>query len=138
MNIILAWLVAGLGVIIFLFPISNIILLLSLTIPWTKKLNNSGAFTKEGYIAAKTQYRLSLALQIFLFAAVTTAFFIFFRYSVFISLLVGYLLGLFTIIIKRKSFNANANNISDYLEVNAKYFSKDLDVVAAHLVPKNK
>ena len=123
MTFIIAIIIFFLGLIIFSFTGSNIILILFFGIPFTKKLEKIDLLKSNNPIISR--YIVSLFIQIIILFVSATILYIFFPDSYFISLMVGYIFGLFGIISKINQFGLNKNNFSDYFEVNEKYFSEE-------------
>ncbi|PJC34131.1 hypothetical protein CO051_00385 [Candidatus Roizmanbacteria bacterium CG_4_9_14_0_2_um_filter_39_13] len=133
MTFVIATLVIILGVIIFSFTVSNIILITFFAIPFTKKLEKI-SLLKTNYIVSS--YIIKLIIQIFILFATTTIFYIYFLNGTFISLMIGYAFGAIGIITKIKQFSLNMNNFSDYFEINKDYFWEEL--IAKYNEDKNK
>lgn len=123
MTFIIAIIVIILGVIIFSFTISNIILITFFAIPLTKKLEKISLLKNNHIIRG---YVIKLFIQVIILLATTSFFYIYFLDSVFISLIIGYAFGVMAIITKIKQFSINMNNFSDYFETNKDYFWEEL------------
>lgn len=125
MNFIIGIVVFILGLIIFSFTVGNILLILLFGIPFTKKLEKVNLLRHNNII---TSYFISLVIQVIVLFTITVIFYIFFLDNVFISLMIGYMFGLFGIIGKRKEFGLNINNFSDYVRVNKDCFWEEVIV----------
>ena len=123
MTFIIATIVIFLGIIVFSFTISNIILILFFAIPFTKKLERTGLLKKNNITSS---YIIALFVQVLIFFGVTTIFYAHSPYGYFISLMIGYVLGTISIITKLKEFGLNMNNFSDYFEKNKTYFGEEI------------
>jgi len=133
MTFIIATIVIILGVIIFSFTISNILLITFFAIPFTKKLEKI-SLLKNNHIVRS--YLIKLFIQVIIFLATTSFFYIYFLDSAFISLMIGYAFGIVGIIVKIKQFGLSMNNFSDYFETNKDYFWEEL--VAKYNDDRNK
>ncbi|MFC1615778.1 hypothetical protein ACFL21_01445 [Patescibacteria group bacterium] len=123
MTYIITAVVIFLGIVVFSFVISNIILILFFAIPITKKLERISLLKNNNIISS---YIVALLIEIIIFSVVTIIFYIYFTDSYFISLLVGFGFGLIGIITQIKKFGLNMNNFSDYFEKNKSYFWEEL------------
>lgn len=121
--LLLACLVAFFGIVVFSFTVGNILTILFFGIPFTRRLERAAILRKNAIIKS---YVIALIVQVIILAVVTLIFYYFFSDGLFISLLVGYLLGLFGVIEKREQFGLNINNFSDYFEVNKEDFLEEL------------
>lgn len=133
MTFIIATIVIILGVIIFSFTISNILLITFFAIPFTQKLEKISLLRNNHIIRS---YVIKLFIQIIILIVITSFFYIYFLDSVFISLIVGYTFGAIGILTKIKQFGLNMNNFSDYFETNRDYFWEDL--IAKYNEDRNK
>lgn len=123
MTFIIATIVIILGVIIFSFTISNIILITFFAIPLTKKLEKISLLKNNHIIRS---YVIKLFIQVIILLAITSFFYIYFLDGAFISLMIGYAFGTIGIITKIKKFSLNMNNFSEYFETNKDYFWEEL------------
>ncbi len=123
MTFIIATIVIILGVIIFSFTISNILLITFFAIPFTQKLEKI-SLLKNNHIIRN--YVVELFIQVIILITVTSFFYIYFWDSAFISLMIGYAFGVMAVITKIKQFGLNLNNFSDYFETNKDYFWEEL------------
>lgn len=123
MTFIIATIVIILGVIIFSFTISSIILITFFAIPLTKKLEKISLLKNNHIIRS---YVIKLFIQVIILLATTSFFYIYFLDGAFISLMIGYAFGTIGIITKIKQFGLNMNNFSDYFETNKDYFWDEL------------
>ena len=121
MTFVIATVVIILGVVIFSFTISNIILITFFAIPFTKKLEKISLLKNNHIIRS---YIIKLFIQVIILLATTSLFYIYFLDGAFISLMIGYAFGVVGIITKIKQFGLNMNNFSDYFETNKDYFQK--------------
>lgn len=133
MTFVIATIVIILGVVIFSFTMSNIILITFFAIPFTKKLEKI-VLLKNNHIIRS--YVIKLFIQVIILLAITSFFYIYFFDSVFISLMIGYAFGVVVIITKIKQFGLNMNNFLDYFETNKDYFWEEL--VAKYSEDRNK
>jgi|SRR3989339_261144 len=134
MTLVIATIVIILGVIIFSFTISNVILIIFFAIPFTKKLEKINLLKPNNHIIRS--YVMKLFIQVIILFAITISFYIYFLDGTFISLMIGYVLGFMGIITKIKEFRLNMNNFSDYFETNKDYFWEEL--VSKYDDDKNK
>lgn len=133
MTFIIATIVIILGVIIFSFTISNILLITFFAIPFTQKLEKI-SLLKNNHIIRN--YVVKLFIQVIILIAVTSFFYIYFLDGAFISLVIGYAFGVMAVITKIKQFGLNLNNFSDYFETNKDYFWEEL--IAKYSEDRNK
>ncbi|MFA5387429.1 MAG: hypothetical protein WC322_03460 [Candidatus Paceibacterota bacterium] len=133
MTFIIATIVIILGVIISSFTISNIALIIFFAIPFTRKLEKI-YLLKSNHIIRN--YVIKLFIQLIILFMTTIFFYINFLNGAFISLMIGYAFGVLSIITKIKEFGLNANNFSDYFEINKVYFWEEL--VAKYNNDRNK
>lgn len=134
MTFIIATLVIILGVIIFSFTISNIILITFFAIPFTQKLGKINLLKSNNHIIRS--YIIKLFIQIIILFATTIVFYIYFWDGAFISLMIGYAFGIIGVITKIKEFSLSPNNFSDYFETNKAYFWEEL--IAKYSEDRNK
>jgi len=133
MTFVIATVVIILGVVIFLFTISNIILITFFAIPFTQKLEQIFLLKNNHIIRS---YIIKLFIQVTIILAITSLFYIYFLDGAFISLMIGYALGVVGIITKIRQFGLNMNNFSDYFETNKDYFWEEL--IAKYNEDRNK
>lgn len=133
MTFVIATIVIVLGVIIFSFTVSNIILITFLAIPFTQKLEKISLLKNNHIIRS---YVIKLFIQVIILLATTSFFYIYFFDSVFVSLMIGYAFGVVGIITKIRQFSLNMNNFSDYFETNKDYFWEEL--IAKYNEDRNK
>lgn len=133
MTFIIATLVIVLGVIIFSFTVSNIILITFFAIPFTQKLEQISLLKNNHIIRS---YVIKLFVQVIILLAITSLFYIYFLDGAFISLMIGYAFGVVGIITKIRQFGLNMNNFSDYFETNKYYFWEEL--IAKYNEDRNK
>lgn len=113
------------GVLVFSFTVGNILLILFFGIPFTKKLEKCSLLKTNKIVR---HYIISLFIQFIILFVITILFYIYFQNSYFISLVVGYIFGLFGIIGNGNKFGLNLDNFLDYFEVNKRYFFDELIV----------
>lgn len=123
MTFVIATLVIILGVIVFSFTVSNIILIAFFAIPFTQKLEKNNLLKHNQIIR---DYIIKLFIQVVILFAITLLFYTYFLDGAFISLMIGYAFGFVSIITKIKEFSLNMNNFSDYFETNKNYFWEEL------------
>lgn len=111
------------GLIIFSMSVSNIILILFFTIPFTKKLEKVYLLKHNNIVGS---YIVAFFMQMLILLIPTLACFIFFSHGHFIYLLIGYVFSAFGIITKMKNFKLNLGNFSDYFAKNKEYFWEEL------------
>jgi hypothetical protein len=119
MTWILATITSIFGLLIFSMIVSNIILIIFFAIPLTAKLNKA-CLIKTNNITAS--YCVALIIQICVLSFVTFIFIKVIKDEYYISLFVGYGLGLLGIITKISSFSLNIMNFTEYFEKNKDYF----------------
>lgn len=135
MTFLIATIVILLGVTVFSFTISSILLITFFGIPVTYKMKKM--YIIENLSPIRT-YSISLVIQIIILLAVTLVFYVFFRDSFFISLLVGYGFGTIGILSKLGSMGMNVDNMSDYLETNKRILSSHLKLKEAYQLAKER
>ena len=102
MTFILATIVILFGTALFYFTVGNILLAIFFTIPLTNKLDKNNLLKSNNYIVRS--YIISVFFQFIILFGVTFVFYMFFKDSVFISLMIGYSFGLLAILTKINSF----------------------------------
>lgn len=123
MTFVLATIVILFGIAVFSFTVSNILLVIFFAIPLTNKLTNKSLLKSNNIIR---KYIITLFVQLLILLIVTFVFYVYFRDSAFISLLIGYAFGFMGIIARINSFKFNIHNFSDYFEINRRYFWEEL------------
>lgn len=117
---IVATLVIILSTIVFSFTVTNSLLILFFALPLTKKLEKIKFIIPNNNIY--NSYLIALGIQILIFALYTGAFSLLSGDGYFISMLVGYTLGVFSLVSKRSEIGMNRNNFTEYFEKNKQYF----------------
>jgi hypothetical protein len=122
MTLLLAILVNVFGLVVFSFTITNLLLIIFVAAPTTKKLFKNGHLLLD----IKKIHFLSALIQAIIFLSITFFFYYFFTYTFFISLLIGYFFGFISLCFSFKKINLNIDNLSDYFLTNRKYIYTDL------------
>jgi hypothetical protein len=123
MTFIIATFVIIIGGSVFSFTVSNMILLIFFSIPFTIKLNNACLLKANRLIYS---HILAILFQLIIFTIVTFVFYFFYRDGYFMSLLVGYFFGFIGVLTSLKKFGLNMNNFKDYFELNKDFFWEEL------------
>lgn len=111
-----------LGLLVFTFTISNIILILFFAIPTTKKIK----MLFDNHKVVIKSYIVTLIIQILIIVLITFIFYKFFTDTYFISLIAGYIFAFFGILFGFNKFKLNDDNLIDYFNFNKKHFQKEL------------
>ncbi|GEM_PF-1250169 len=124
MNFLIATLVIIFGLTIFSFIIGNTLLIVFFAIPFTKKLEKLSLLKSNNHIV--DSYLIALFIQIIIILSVTFIFYLSYFNSTFISLMIGYILGIIGVISNIKKFGLNMNNFTEYFDKNKDYFWPEL------------
>lgn len=124
MDIIIATFTIALGLFIFSFTVGNIVLISLFSIPLTNKLDELSLLRSGHNIVGS--YLVALTLQVLVLGSVTAVFYFLLRDSAFISLLIGYGIGLIAFVLSIKKFGVNSNNLTDYFDRNKQYLWPEL------------
>lgn len=124
MTFIIAIITIILGLMLFSFAVGNIVLVIAFAIPLTRKLERAHMLKSNNYIVRS--YLVSLSIVTVTILAITAVSYLYLPDGPFISLMVGYGLGLVGIITKIKEFGLNMNNFSEYVQKNRPYFLEEL------------